>query len=105
MIKLIDEAKKLFGWEGLFVTHTAEEWLWGYDDPLLKLLHGVLPCFIPSYHFGLAVSTWWLASNPGLLSQLFSQPWKKKRTFFHGYEKKLCGKAWVRGYMVVVSGS
>ena len=38
------------------MTHTVEELLWGYDDPLLKFLYCFLPSFIPSYRFGLEVS-------------------------------------------------
>ena len=33
-----------------------------------------------------SITSFYLASYPGLLSQLFSQPWKK-RVFFHGCEK------------------
>ena len=49
--------KGLFpNWEGLFVTHTVEEWLFGYEDSLLKFLNSLVPQFIPSYVFALSVS-------------------------------------------------
>ena len=55
-VDIIDEFKKKSGWEGLFVTHTVEEWLWGYEDELLKLLHDVVPQYVPTSVFGLSVS-------------------------------------------------
>ncbi|XP_078415707.1 lysosome membrane protein 2-like isoform X2 [Cetorhinus maximus] len=37
----------------LFQTHTVDEWLWGYEDPILKLGHKLLPNLFPVSHFGL----------------------------------------------------
>ncbi|XP_041066844.1 lysosome membrane protein 2-like [Carcharodon carcharias] len=37
----------------LFQTHTVDEWLWGYEDPILKLGHKLLPSMFPGSRFGL----------------------------------------------------
>ncbi|CAF2067162.1 unnamed protein product [Rotaria magnacalcarata] len=40
--------------ESLFVKHTAREWIWGYEDPLLKAVKSIpiLSDLIPDDHFG-----------------------------------------------------
>ncbi|XP_032888825.1 lysosome membrane protein 2-like [Amblyraja radiata] len=37
----------------MFQTHSVEEFLWGYEDPLLKLGHKLLPSIFPDSRFGL----------------------------------------------------
>ncbi|XP_048396952.2 lysosome membrane protein 2-like isoform X2 [Stegostoma tigrinum] len=37
----------------LFQSRTVEEWLWGYEHPLLKFGHRVLPSVFPGSQFGL----------------------------------------------------
>ncbi|XP_048458515.1 lysosome membrane protein 2-like [Rhincodon typus] len=37
----------------LFQSRTVEEWLWGYEHPLLKFGHKVLPSVFPGSQFGL----------------------------------------------------
>ncbi|XP_062907347.1 lysosome membrane protein 2-like [Mobula hypostoma] len=37
----------------IFQTHSVDELLWGYEDPLLRLGHKLLPAFFPSNRFGL----------------------------------------------------
>ncbi|XP_014668287.1 PREDICTED: scavenger receptor class B member 1-like [Priapulus caudatus] len=38
--------------ETVFVNHTVKEWLWGYEDPMLKDIHDLLPNLVPDSHFG-----------------------------------------------------
>ncbi|XP_072902250.1 lysosome membrane protein 2-like [Hemitrygon akajei] len=37
----------------IFQTHSVEELLWGYEDPLLSLGHKLLPSYFPDSRFGL----------------------------------------------------
>jgi hypothetical protein len=45
--------EKLFS-ESLFTKHTVREWLWGYEDPLLKAAKAIpiIQDLIPDDHFG-----------------------------------------------------
>ena len=43
---------KSFKDSDLFVTHTAEEFLYGYNDPIFKFLNKLMPSVIPP-QFGL----------------------------------------------------
>ena len=45
--------KQIFN-ESLFVKHTAAEWIWGYEDPLLKVARSIpiIQDLIPDDHFG-----------------------------------------------------
>ena len=58
ILETIDDIKADFSWEGLFVTHTIEELLWGYEDPLLKELKRLpfIKSMVPSPFFSLYVS-------------------------------------------------
>ncbi|CAF1260731.1 unnamed protein product [Rotaria sordida] len=51
--ELINLIAKVFN-ESLFVTHTAREWIWGYEDPLLKAAKRlpIVGQFVPDDHFG-----------------------------------------------------
>ncbi|CAF3777396.1 unnamed protein product [Rotaria sordida] len=51
--ELINLIAKVFD-ESLFVTHTAREWIWGYEDPLLKAAKRlpIVGQFVPDDHFG-----------------------------------------------------
>lgn len=40
----------------LFVTKTVHEILWGYEDPLYKLVHELDPTLLPAANFSLMVS-------------------------------------------------
>ncbi|XP_078088088.1 lysosome membrane protein 2-like isoform X2 [Mustelus asterias] len=41
----------------LFQTHSVNEWLWGYEDAVLKLGHQLLPSIFPSSQFGFFYGT------------------------------------------------
>jgi hypothetical protein len=51
--EIFNFVQKLFN-ESLFVKHTVREWLWGYEDPLLKAakLIPIIQDLIPDDHFG-----------------------------------------------------
>lgn len=59
VIEFIDWAKKEAKWDGLFIRRTVSDLLWGYEEPILALLHKYhnLP-FIPDENpiFSFAVS-------------------------------------------------
>ena len=52
-LDVINEILKL---EPLFITKTAEELQWGYEDPIFKLVHAIDPSLLPSATFSLRVS-------------------------------------------------
>ena len=43
--------------EPLFVTKTADELAWGYEDPLFKIVHSIDPSLVSSANFSLRVSS------------------------------------------------
>lgn len=51
--ELVNVLEKFYK-ESLFVQHTAREWLWGYEDALLKAAQGfpVIGSLVPDDHFG-----------------------------------------------------
>lgn len=51
-LDVINEILKI---EPLFITKTAEELQWGYEDPIFKLVHAVDPSLLPSPIFSLRV--------------------------------------------------
>lgn len=55
VMKLLDEAKKKTGWEGLFIRKTVSDLLWGYEDSMLHVLSKVKKGLKPV--FGFSVST------------------------------------------------
>ena len=74
--------------ESLYVTHTAAEWLWGYEDPFLKAIKD-LPYFgrfVPDAHFGYFYDQ--NATNDGLYTvytgTTFLIKFKRKSFFFLG---------------------
>lgn len=50
-----DVINELLKIEPLFITKTAEELQWGYEDPIFKLVHSVDPSLLPSANFSLRV--------------------------------------------------
>ena len=38
-LRVLDYIKEELKFDSLFVEHTVEEWLWGYNDPLLQLIY------------------------------------------------------------------
>ena len=59
----LDVVNEILKIEPLFITKTAEELQWGYEDPVFKLVHAVDPSLLPSAVFSLRVS--------GFTSELF----------------------------------
>ena len=59
----LDVVNEILKIEPLFITKTAEELQWGYEDPVFKLVHTVDPSLLPSAVFSLRVS--------GFTSKLF----------------------------------
>ena len=57
MVKVIDYFKENRGWEGMFVSRTVDELLWGYEDPLLKALNKLAPSIVSTTTFGYNVSS------------------------------------------------
>ena len=57
LLKIIDKFKEMFGCEGLFVSRTVDELLWGYEDPLLKDLNKLAPSIVSTTTFGYNVSS------------------------------------------------
>lgn len=51
--EILNFFKNIFN-ESVFVQHTAREWIWGYEDPLLKAAKSIpiLQDLIPDDHFG-----------------------------------------------------
>ena len=56
LVKIIDRFKEMFGWEGLFVSRTVDQLLWGYEDQLLKDLNALAPTIVSTTSFGYNVS-------------------------------------------------
>lgn len=50
--EIIEDLLRLAFNETLFVYHTAREWLWGYEDPFLKVIHAFAPDIIADPNFG-----------------------------------------------------
>ena len=59
IISLLDGFKNTSGWDGLFYSHTINELMWGYEDPLLRLLNLFVPALVPTPIFALSVSEAW----------------------------------------------
>ena len=50
-----DWLNEIIKYEPLFITKTVDEMLWGYEDPIFKLVHEVDPSLLPSPMFSLQV--------------------------------------------------
>lgn len=50
-----DWINELLDIEPLFVSKTVDEVLWGYEDPLLKLVHELDPTLLPRANFSFEV--------------------------------------------------
>ena len=66
--------------EPLFITRKVSEVLWGYEDPLYKLVHDLDPTMLPTANFSLMVSTCSVALRLPCLhfsigQHIYSQTW------------------------------
>lgn len=74
--------------EALYVTHTAGEWIWGYEDPFLKAIKELplIGPFVPDDHFGYFYGQ--NATDDGLYTVFtgttFLIKFKQKSSFFLG---------------------
>lgn len=69
LIAAIDEVLKHRSWETVFTTQTVDEFLFGYEDPLLRIVHDILkavpnikPDLIPNpiFAFSVSITCMWL---------------------------------------------
>lgn len=70
-IAAVDEVLKHRSWETVFTTHTVDEFLFGYTDPLLNKIHEFFPDLVPNPVFGFSVSITslnWFAQSVVLLA-------------------------------------
>ena len=55
-IAAVDEVLKDRPWETVFTTRTVDDFLFGYEDSLLKLIHDLKPDLVQNPVFGFSVS-------------------------------------------------
>ena len=55
-IAAVDSFLKHRSWETVFTTRTVDEFLFGYEDPLLKTIHDIKPDLVPNPVFAFSVS-------------------------------------------------
>ena len=56
LMEALDWVKKHTSWEPIFMSRTVEELLFGYEDPLLALIHKYKPDYVSNPIFGFSVS-------------------------------------------------
>ena len=70
LVEGLDWFKKhaLSSWDGVFITRTVDELLFGYEDSLLAFIHKLKPDIVSNPIFGFSVSTpsFLLSSHPVL---------------------------------------
>lgn len=63
-----DWINELLDYEPLFITKTVEELTWGYEDPLLSLVHELDPSLLPMANFSMKVRFKMIHNNNLMLS-------------------------------------